>query len=228
MKHGPSCCETASVTSPHPHTRASGRSAVVAHYDLRAPTYDTSSLHRGLTEAIADWLDERGERDVLDVATGTGLMLRSLQRRRPEIRLIGVDLAPGMLAIARAELPSATLVLSDAGRLPLPTSSVDLVSCIAALHLLPDPSGAVAEWARVLRPAGRLVTATFADVPTSPTTQHFPRWHERFVTHDKISALVTPAGLTVDRHRRWTHTDELGRPTTFQLCTVGPGRMSGP
>jgi hypothetical protein len=40
-------------------TTTAARVAMQAHYDGRAATYDEGTIHRGLTEEIADWLDDR-------------------------------------------------------------------------------------------------------------------------------------------------------------------------
>ncbi|TIC85528.1 class I SAM-dependent methyltransferase [Nocardioides sp. GY 10127] len=207
---------------------AEQRRAVVAHYDHRAPTYDDSALHRGLVEQVADLVDELvgrtldGPADgaaphVLDVATGTGLALRSLAGRRPDWRLLGVDLSPGMLARARTALPRAGLLRADTGALPLPDGSVDVLTCVTALHLLADPDAALAEWARVLRPGGLVVTATFgppaAPAPPSPAPprgpQGFVRRHEPYRTAAGVTAALAPHGLEVVLHRTWRHGDDV-------------------
>src|SRR6185437_13318447 len=87
---------------------------------------------------------------------------------------------------------------------------------------------AVAEWARVLRPGGRAVTATFGDVdlsqhggrPGAAVAGHagagrhgaepppYPTHHERFRTPELVAEAVAPAGLVVARHAWWTHGDD--------------------
>jgi ubiquinone/menaquinone biosynthesis C-methylase UbiE len=118
---------------------------ITARFDGYAPVYDESAMHRGLAKAVAAFIRSQGVHDVLDVGTGTGLLLRSLPRA--PWRLVGVDLAPAMLAIARAALPNARFELADASRLDFPDASFDLVTCVTVLHLVPDArrcgSGAV-------------------------------------------------------------------------------------
>ena len=183
------------------------RQAIVAHYDERAASYDESAMHRGLTEAVADLVDLTGVETTLDVATGTGLMLRSLLRRHDGLRLVGVDLSPGMLAVARRELPDAALVLGDAGAVPLPDGSVDLVTCITALHLFPDPGAVFEECRRVLRPGGRVVTATFRPATKhicGPQSSDFPRRHEAFASPELVAGELAPYDLELSRHADWT------------------------
>jgi ubiquinone/menaquinone biosynthesis C-methylase UbiE len=187
--------------------------AVRARFDGRAPTYDGSAMHRDLATTVAGFVDLDGVRTLLDVATGTGLVLRALRDVAPDpLRMIGVDVSPGMLAVARAALPGAVLLEADARRLPVADSSVDLVTCVTGLHLIPDTDRVLAEWARVLRPGGRAVTATFAAF--DPTHHHrvvaasapppYPVVHDPFRTPEALAATAGSAGFTLGRTTTWT------------------------
>ncbi|WP_125776482.1 class I SAM-dependent methyltransferase [Antribacter gilvus] len=203
-------------------------SAVVASFDQRAATYDESEMHRGLAEAVAGFVDlDARVRVVLDVATGTGLLLRALGARvTPDVRLIGVDVSPGMLAVAQEHLPHATLVVGDTTALGLPDTSVDLVTCVTALHLFEDPAAVFAEWARVLTPGGRVVTATFA---AQPGTQRGPRVvnprpyrsnHAAFESHELVADAAASAGFRLSRRGTWSGTRD--RCVLAELTLEGP------
>lgn len=245
------------------------RDAVTRHYDDRAPTYDDGPLHRALAAAVADLVAEALAASppppadpptdpprqqppvVLDVATGTGLVLRTLARalatsRSPGppgriARLVGVDLSPGMLRIAATALPppAAAFLRADATALPLADTSVDVVTLVTALHLLPSPAAAdaaIAECRRVLRPGGHLLTATFTDpAPPPGRPQAAPaasaprRRHEAYATVDQLTAVLAPHGLTVQDHRTWTdgaHHLLLCHATTSTTTSTIPA--SGP
>lgn len=174
---------------------------VSAHYDGRAPSYDESLMHRSLAEAVAERALAHAPGLLLDVGTGTGLVLRAGLARDASVRAVGLDRSPGMLAVARRTVPDALLVLADAARLPLADGCVDVVTCVTVLHLLPDPTAAMAEWRRVLRPGGRVLTATFA-APAPPGTgprpdPGFPRRHEAFRTAELLARAAAPSGLRV-------------------------------
>jgi SAM-dependent methyltransferase len=106
----------------------------------------------------------RGE-TVLDVGCGAGTdLLLAARRVGPGGRAIGVDMTEGMLD--RVQSSAATLGLinvevrrSDATRLPLADSSVDVVISNGVLNLVPEKEPALAEIRRVLRPGGRLQLA---------------------------------------------------------------------
>ncbi|HVE98393.1 MAG TPA: methyltransferase domain-containing protein [Mycobacteriales bacterium] len=96
-----------------------------------------------------------GER-VLDVGCGTGFLAAGLRRARPDLAVVGCDLSAGMLDRAR-RAGAWPLVQGDATRLPVASSSLDLVVARGVLHHLPDVAGALVEWRRVLRDGGAVV-----------------------------------------------------------------------
>lgn len=187
--------------------------AVRERFDDRAPTYDESSMHRSLATAVADFAALDGVEAVLDVATGTGLVLRALRDRGFDGSLAGVDLSPRMVDEARRHLPEADLRVADATRLPLDDASFDLVTCVTGLQLFPRPVDAIAEWARVLRPDGRAITATFLAVdPTrhraAPPSAHSD--HRPFDSVEHLAETVGQGGFAIGRSTVWTDgADEL-------------------
>ena len=141
---------------------AGGRVDVGARFDARADTYDASAAHRWQAGVAAEVAGVSPEERVLDVATGTGLVLRALPApTRPGLR-VGVDLSPGLLAVAARELPSAAWVRADGGHLPLADGGFDVVTCVAGISYL-EPDVVLPEWRRVLDRTGRLVVSLPAD-----------------------------------------------------------------
>jgi SAM-dependent methyltransferase len=106
----------------------------------------------------------------LDVAAGPGTVTRILAERvGPTGRVVGLDLSPAMLEIARAkpvDAQSAPIewLEGPAAPLPLPDSSMDLVVCQQGLQFFPDKVAALAEMRRVLRPGRRAGVAVWARV----------------------------------------------------------------
>jgi len=188
------------------------RDVIARAFDARASNYDESAMHRGAAEAVATFVDLTAVSEVLDVATGTGLVLRALRERDQHLRLTGIDLSSGMLAVAKDAVPEAALIEGDAARLPLRDRSVDLVTCVTALHILPDVSAAIAEWRRVLRPGSRVVTATFSmmDGKTSGddgvigASRPYPRTHSPFRSVAALSRTAFAHGFSITRHTTWS------------------------
>lgn len=118
---------------------------------------------------------------VLDLACGPANQLAQVARLNPQAHFRGVDLAPHMLADARATLDAqgldkVRLGLDDMTRLDsIPDASQDLVMSTFALHHLPDTQalarcfGAIR---RVLKPGGRVFLSDFS-LLRRPATQHF-------------------------------------------------------
>lgn len=127
-------------------------------------------LERRAIAAALDLAAVAADELLLDVATGTGLVLRELARRavRPA-RAIGIDRSPGMLACV-GRLPEGWRVQQgDALALPLADDAADVAVAAYLLHLLAprERSTVLAELRRVLRPGGRLVVVTmFTARPT--------------------------------------------------------------
>ncbi|GAA2067173.1 methyltransferase domain-containing protein [Leifsonia soli] len=181
--------------------------AVRERFDDRAPTYDDSAMHRALAAAVASFVDLDGVDAVLDVATGTGLVLRALRDRGYAGAATGVDLSPRMIAEARRHRPDAELLVADATRLPFGDDAFDLVTCVTGLQLFPHPGAAIAEWARVLRPGGRAVTATFLAFDPSRHRSAPPQAfidHTPFDSIEHLARTAAPAGFGIARTETWT------------------------
>lgn len=96
--------------------------------------------------------------DVLDVGCGTGAVLELLNGEYPNKRLVGLDLTPGMIDVARAkQLDNVRFVVGDAEALPFGSQSFDAVLCSNSFHHYPHPEKFFSEAVRVLRPGGRLI-----------------------------------------------------------------------
>ena len=98
---------------------------------------------------------------VLDVGCGTGVVTRlAAERVGPDGSVTGLDLNPGMLAVARSVAsPELNITWREASAesMPLPDAGFDVVLCQLSLQFVPDRKAAVSEMHRVLRPGGRLV-----------------------------------------------------------------------
>ena len=97
---------------------------------------------------------------VLDLACGTG-DIALLARAAGARRVLGLDLTPRMLLLARQKGYDIPYVAGDMGALPIATSSVDLVTTGYGLRNVPDLDTAIEELARVVRPGGRVLSLDF-------------------------------------------------------------------
>jgi len=132
-------------------------------WDAGGETYDLVS--RGIADAIEHAVDrlnpQPGER-VLDVGTGTGWAARSIAARGATVT--GVDLGTEVIEAART-LSNGHHIdfrVGDAEALPFPDNHFDAVISTFGVMFVRNPEAAAAELARVVRPGGRVVLATWA------------------------------------------------------------------
>lgn len=134
----------------------------VHHFGRLAGSYDHRH-HRynelTLTQAL-EALRLSGTERVLDVGCGTGELERLLRERYPRVTLVGIDVTPQMLAVAREKFRNArgvTFLLAQAEALPFAMEGFDAVVSCNMLHHVRSADTLLRECARVLRPGGRLV-----------------------------------------------------------------------
>ena len=131
--------------------------AVGAMFDAIAPRYDlvnrimTFRMDVSWRRKCIDSLGLSPGARVLDIAAGTGDLCREMERR--SLAPIALDLSAGMLANARTDAPG---VQADVRFMPIPTASMDGVTCGFALRNFVDLDTCFAEMARVLKPGGSL------------------------------------------------------------------------
>jgi ubiquinone/menaquinone biosynthesis C-methylase UbiE len=122
-----------------------------------------------------------GER-VLDVACGTGIVARlASQQVGATWTIAGLDVNPGMLAVARSATPIGLPIEwheASAEAMPLSDASFDVVLCQMGLQFMPDKPAALSEMRRVLVRGGRLII----NVP-GPTPRLFTIMGEALERH---------------------------------------------
>ena len=221
-------------TLTDPHQRSDKANRVRDMFTAIADSYDLNNrIHSFL-------LDQRWRRytvkraevrpgdAVIDVACGTGDLAEAFART-PATSVIGIDFTHAMLERARhrqhqsqdQSITNIVYVEGDAMALPLADACCDVVSIAFGLRNVQDPKAAIDEFARVLRPGGRLVilefgrpsfapirwghdlytkvimprTATLISRDRSGAYRYLPRSVETFLSRDRILGLMRGAGL---------------------------------
>jgi len=167
---------------------------------------------------------------VLDVATGPGWVAAQAAERGASV--VGVDVAEAMIARARSAHPELDFRQADAHELPFGDASFDaVVGNLAVMHLS-RPERAMGEFARVLRPGGRLALTAWAhpsqhrlagvfvdalaqaramppaDLPPGPDFFRFSD-DEEFAAALRQQGLASPAATAITFVVRFASADEL-------------------
>ena len=160
-------------------THSSETERVRAVYQQMAGGYDRmiATWERLLFEDGRRWVCSQARGDVLEIGVGTG---RNLDAYPHDVHLIGIDLSPAMLDLARARALQmgcdVDLQLGDAQALSFASESFDTVVVTLTLCAVPDDQLAIHEIARVLRADGRLVWLEHVRSPVAPV-----RWVQRLL-----------------------------------------------
>jgi len=133
---------------------------------------------------------------VLDVACGTGVLARHAARVvGAGGEVVGLDLNPGMLEVARRRAPGASWREGTAEALPFADARFDAVLSQFGLMFFADRAGALREMWRVLRPGGALAVAVWARLEDTPGYAALARLLRRVLDAEAAAALEAPFSL---------------------------------
>lgn len=134
------------------------------HWDAAASHYEKTAhpFTSRFAEAALARVTLSPDKRVLDVAAGTGAL--TLAAARTGAQVLATDFSEGMVArIAAAGLPNVEVRVMDGQSLDLPDASFDAVFSIFGVIMFPDWRKGLAEMARVTRPGGHGIVATWQD-----------------------------------------------------------------
>ena len=126
--------------------------------------FQNSALSMGVDiswrKRLVDML-EPGYGLVLDAATGTGEVGLAIRRRRPGLRVVGLDFSPAMLAVAREKIrrrrvAGYSLGVADCRELPVRENTVAAVTMAFGIRNIAERVAVMREFHRVLVPGGRM------------------------------------------------------------------------
>jgi ubiquinone/menaquinone biosynthesis C-methylase UbiE len=156
---------------------------------MTSPVQETFQLSAEVAEVyeaqfvpgfFAQWaprlLDAAGVADgqrVLDVACGTGIVARGAADRVGTGSVVGLDLNEAMLGVAQRIRPDLHWRQGDAAALPFGDAEFDVVICQMAMMFFPDPTAALREMRRVVRPEGTVGVLVPGTLSANPPYQIF-------------------------------------------------------
>jgi ubiquinone/menaquinone biosynthesis C-methylase UbiE len=133
-----------------------------SHWDVAAQHYERTAhpFTARYAEAALARISLGPSSRILDVAAGTGAL--ALAAARTGAKVLASDFSPGMVArIAAAGIPNVEARVMDGQALALPDGAFDAVFSIFGVTMFPDWRKGLAEMARVTRPGGHGVVATW-------------------------------------------------------------------
>ncbi len=227
---------------PSPAATPVAKGDIAASFSRAAQRYDSvAALQRDVGQRLLGRIGEAGQPAILlDLGCGTGYIQPQLQARFPRSRYLGVDIAEGMLAYARARHPGAgSWLAGDAEALPLACESVGLVYSSLAFQWCYRPDLLFAELARVLEPGGccffsSLGPATLRELRQSWAAADSGQHVNSFLpAEDLQAAAATVRGVRLQLHSerivlRYARVgDLLGELKTLGAHNMNSGRPGG-
>jgi len=209
-------------------------------YDSRAANYD-ASWHDRFSSHVVQLLDLKPGESVLDLACGTGLVtFKAAQAVGSSGHVVGVDISTGMLHQAHVKLEDHTTnnihfynhSITELGSLSdLQERNFDAIACASALVLLPHPEAAIKQWAKYLKPGGRLITDAAHPRVLLPgivlervgriLNLPVPSYREPFQGPDDLADIMHAAGLVDVEVKRISQLKSRDGSNDLQSFLVG-------
>lgn len=206
--------------------------------------YFVPAIGRPVATGLVEAAQIRPGERVLDVACGTGVAARLAREAvGPGGEVTGLDVNPGMLAVARSSTPTEMAidwVESAAEDMPLPDDSFDAVLCGMGLQFFADRVAGLREMRRVLVEGGRAVLALPGPIPpvfavlerglahhVGPEAAGFASAVFSLHEPDEIRALTTRAGFDDARIEANTGSLPVGPPEEFLWQYVHSTPLAG-
>ena len=184
-------------------------------YGEFAPLYDKifGKIFYNRLEHVIENLGIPPGAKVLEVGAGTGT---SFPAYPPHCEIIGVDLAPDMLARARQKIQEngwthIKVMEMNALDLEFPDNTFDYVMAFHVVTVVPDPVRMIAEAKRVCKPGGRIVIVNHftSEVPLlgslTQALDPITRWLG-WRTDLRLTPFIENTGLTVERSYKLSKT----------------------
>jgi ubiquinone/menaquinone biosynthesis C-methylase UbiE len=205
-------------------------------YDRRAASYDEGVFHQKQAVDYIKWMSLKPGYNVLDLACGTGnVTIPAAEIVELSGTVIGVDISPASLEIARAKAQKAGVIvkflehdISDLHALEsegIKEDTFDIISCASAFIVVEDPGAAIKGWAKLLKKGGKII----CDVPSGDSTIQwtilarvaetlgksvtYPRAH--LDSMEKLKKHLSEAGLDAEESFATEDYEGVDRNRTF-------------
>jgi len=137
-------------------------------YDKAAKDYQDKfmdmDLYNDTYDKFCELIDKESP-DILEIGSGPGNITRYLLYKRPDFKILGIDLAPNMIDLARLNNPSASFELMDCRDIGKLDSRFDAIMCGFCMPYLSRGDCAIMteDFARLLNHSGVVYISTMED-----------------------------------------------------------------
>jgi 2-polyprenyl-3-methyl-5-hydroxy-6-metoxy-1,4-benzoquinol methylase len=134
-------------------------------YNKAAKEYETKFMNMDLYHASYDLfcsLIKKRDAEIFEIACGPGNISKYLLKKRPDFKIVGIDLSPPMIELAKNNNPTATFKVMDARTIEQIDKKYDAIMCGFCLPYLTKEEAAklIADVAKLLQPNGVLYIST--------------------------------------------------------------------
>ncbi|MDA7880150.1 malonyl-ACP O-methyltransferase BioC [Mariniblastus sp.] len=161
---------------------------IARQFSRAATTYDAAAqLQNEMAEILIDAIPNHSQGTLVDLGCGTGWPLQQLARSC-KYEMTAIDLAPGMIKIARQKTPQINFICCDLESTPLPDDFANVVFSNAAIQWC-NTAKALTEISRIAKPKANLLLSTFGP---STFVEISSAWEEIGDSSDRIHQFENP------------------------------------
>lgn len=161
---------------------------------------------------------------VFEIACGPGNITRYLLSRRPDFKILGIDLSPGMVELAKVNIPTADFLLMDCRDISSINKKFDAIMCGFCLPYLSREESAklIADASELLNPSGIIYLSTmegdydksgFEKPSFSNQSKIFVHYHQA----DYLTKALADSGFTIIDIQRQEYPEQDGTITTDMI-----------
>ncbi|NLC28425.1 MAG: bifunctional demethylmenaquinone methyltransferase/2-methoxy-6-polyprenyl-1,4-benzoquinol methylase UbiE [Campylobacteraceae bacterium] len=165
---------------------------IVQMFNEIAPTYDKAnrilsmgvdvSWRKKACDVAFEAYNKNSISCIADVACGTGDMMDFWQKQANKKkltigRMVGIDPSSGMVNVGKEKFPNFEFMISEATKLPLKDSEVDILSISYGIRNVVDRAKAFDEFARVIKSDGLVVILEFTKDNKRGLVQSLKSWY---------------------------------------------------
>lgn len=157
---------------------------------------------------------------VLDVGCGPGNITNYLLRRRPDLKITGVDLAPNMVAIAQENNPTAQFHVMDCRDISQITEKYDAIVCGFTIPYLSkyETKKLIQDCTALLKPKGffylSLINGKYEDSDYQYASNKVDRSYVYYYSSVKIMSMLSNHNLRLVQVEDFTWKNNKGEPET--------------